>query len=106
MFCGQQSTPRSRRHPMNPYGAQARSHWQTHLPERFAQIEDPETFFNDLGEQIEQQINELVPTLAGPDQPQERYLDKAGRLNMARLNAESQVLREMLPAPQDVPETA
>ena len=35
---------------MNPYGAQARQHWQTHLPERFAQIQDPETFFTDLGE--------------------------------------------------------
>ena len=86
---------------MNPYGAQARKHWQTHLPERFAQIEDPETFFTDLGEEIEQQIEQLAATLAGPDPAEETYLDKVGRLNMARLNAESQVVREMLPAPTD-----
>lgn len=86
---------------MNPYGAQARRHWQTHLPDRFAQIQDPETFFTDLGEQIEQQIQDLAAALAGPDPEQESYLSKVGRLNMARQNAESQILREMLPAPAD-----
>jgi stalled ribosome rescue protein Dom34 len=91
---------------MNPYGAQAAKHWQTHLPERFAQIQDPETFFTDLGEEIEQQIEDQARALAGPDPAQESYLDKVGRLNMARLTAESQVLREMLPAPTDDTETA
>ena len=86
---------------MNPYGAQARQHWQTHLPDRFAQIQDSETFFTDLGEQIEQQIQQEATALAGPDPADETYLDKVGRLNTARATAESKVLREMLPAPTD-----
>ncbi|MEJ3743141.1 hypothetical protein WEI85_07630 [Actinomycetes bacterium KLBMP 9797] len=85
---------------MNQYGAQARRHWQTHLPRRYAQIEDPETYFTDLGEQIAQQIQDKARAIAGPDPEQETYLDKVGRLNMARLTAESDVLRETLPEPE------
>lgn len=85
---------------MNQYAAQARRHWQTHLPQRYRQIEDPETFFTELGEQIAEQIQQTAAAIAGPDPQGETYLDKVGRLNMARLQAEGQVLREMLPDPQ------
>jgi len=85
---------------MNRYGAQAQRHWQTHLPQRYRQIEDPESFFAELGDQISQQIESTARQLAGPDPANERYLDKVGRLNMARLSAEAQVIREMLPAPE------
>ncbi|WP_238323877.1 hypothetical protein [Salinispora pacifica] len=84
---------------MNQYAAQAMSHWRSHLPNRYRQIEDPDEFFTELGEQIAQQIEELSRTLAGPDPEQETYLSKVGRLNNARLSAEGQVLREMLPDP-------
>ncbi|MFK3984484.1 hypothetical protein ACI2K4_29435 [Micromonospora sp. NPDC050397] len=85
---------------MNPYGARARRHWQSHLPNRYREIENPDQFFTELGEQIGQQIEELTRTLAGQDPEQETYLDKVGRLNMAQSTAEGQVLREMLPAPE------
>ncbi|NIL64879.1 hypothetical protein HCB39_28075 [Salinispora arenicola] len=75
------------------------SHWRSHLPNRYRQIEDPDEFFTELGEQIAQQIEDLSRTLAGPDPVQETYLRKVGRLNNARLSAEGQVLREMLPDP-------
>jgi hypothetical protein len=84
---------------MNQYGAQARRHWQTHLPNRYRQIEDPETFFADLGEQIAQQVQDRAAAIAGSDPEQETYLEKVGRLNMARQTAESGVMREVLPAP-------
>lgn len=84
---------------MNQYAAQAMSHWRSHLPNRYRQIEDPDEFFTELGEQIAQQIEDLSSTLAGPDPEQETYLSKVGRLNNARLSAEGQVLREMLPDP-------
>lgn len=80
---------------MNPYGAKARSHWKKWLPKRYSQIEDPETFFSNLGEEIEAQVEELSQALAGKDLPGESFHDKLGRLNMAHLNAESQVLKEM-----------
>ena len=85
---------------MNQYAAQARRHWQTHLPQRYRQLEDPDTFFTDLGEAIAQQIQDTARTIAGPDPDQETYLDKVGRLNMARLSAEDQVMRETLPEPE------
>ncbi|MFY1633707.1 hypothetical protein ACN27F_10575 [Solwaraspora sp. WMMB335] len=85
---------------MNQYAAQARMHWQNHLPNRYRQIAKPDEFFTDMGEQIAQQIQELSMALAGPDPERETYLDKLGRLNNARLSAEGQVLREMLPDPE------
>jgi hypothetical protein len=83
---------------VNQYGAQARRYWQEYLPERYAQIEDPEAFFTDLGEEMADQVVELTDSIAGPDRSGEGYLGKVGRLNMARLSAEEQVMREMLPA--------
>lgn len=85
---------------MNQYGTQARRHWQTHLPTRYAQIPDQETFFTVLGDDIGDQIAETASAMAGPDPTGETYLEKVGRLNMARLRAEEKVLREMLPDPE------
>lgn len=85
---------------MNQYGAMAQRHWGRWLPQRYGQILDPEAFFAALGEEVMQEVLALADALAGDDLPGESYLDKVGRLNMARLNAESDVLRErvLLPA--------
>jgi hypothetical protein len=71
--------------PMNKYGQRAMRHWKATDPERYWTIADPQTFLGELGEQAETQIQELAARLAGPDQPGEEYLQKVGRLNMARL---------------------
>ena len=81
---------------MNKYGKLAMSHCAKTDPARYAAIVDPETFFGELGEQAESQIQELAQRLAGPDEPGEEYLQKAGRLNMARLQAEEAVLSELV----------
>jgi hypothetical protein len=83
---------------VNQYGSRARRYWAEHLPDRLAQIEDPTVFFTDLGEQMAQQVDELSLAIAGADPPGEGYLEKVGRLNQARLAAEEEVMREMLPA--------
>ena len=90
-------------HAMNRYGTQAMRHWQQTDPARYQQIPDPETFFTELGEQVESEIQTLANALAGPDRPGETYMEKVGRLNMARFNAESDILREMvlIPDPDD-----
>jgi hypothetical protein len=80
---------------INSYGERARKHWQQWLPKRYRQIEDPDSYFSMLGEEISQRINEVSQSIAGSDQPGEGFLAKLGRLNMARFDAESQVLREM-----------
>ena len=80
---------------MNQYGTQAKKHWQKYLPMRYSQLNDPDSFFSDLGEQIAERVQSLMEDLAGEDPPGESYLDKLGRLNMARRDAEADVLREM-----------
>jgi hypothetical protein len=87
---------------MNKYGRLAMSHWQKIDPDRYRQIPDPETFFTELGERAEIEIQQLQDAIAGRDRPAESYLEKVGRLNMARLSAEEQVLAEtvLIPGPQ------
>jgi hypothetical protein len=86
---------------MNHYGATAQRHWARWLPERFAAIQDPDSFFSTLGEEVAQQIADLALELAGDDPPGEDYLVKVGRLNMARLQAEEIVLRDQVLLPPE-----
>jgi len=81
---------------MNHYGAQAQLHWQTYLPERYARLEDPNSFFSTLGETAAQEITDRAQQLAGPDRPGEGYLGKLGRLNEAKLRAEEEILPELI----------
>ena len=78
------------------YGRRAMEHWRRWLPARFATIQDPEAFFSTLGLQAESQVLDLAEQLEGPDLPGEGYLEKVGRLNMARMQAEELVLREVI----------
>ena len=89
---------------MNKYAHMAIRHWQKTDPDRYNAIpaSDRETFFRELGKRAESEIQQLQDQLAGPDPPNETYLEKVGRLNMARLQAEEQVLGELIliPAPE------
>ena len=80
---------------MNRFGTIAQQHWSRWLPTRFASIENREEFFSKLGDEIELEVQQLEMALAGNDPPNEKGLEKLGRLNMARFNAEGQILREM-----------
>jgi hypothetical protein len=89
---------------MNQYGAMGQSHWARWLPQRYAAINDPDSFFSTLGQETARQIDELTADLAGDDQPGEGYLAKAGRLTAARGQAEEIILpQQVLLAPE--PET-
>ena len=58
-----------------------------------------------MGQEAEQQIDDLATELAGDDQPGEDYLAKAGRLTAARSQAEEIILpQQILLAPE--PETS
>jgi hypothetical protein len=72
----------------------AQRHWARWLPDRYATIPDPNSFFSALGEEVAQQIGELSLDLAGDDPLGEGYLEKLGRLNMARLQAQEIVLTQ------------
>jgi hypothetical protein len=90
---------------MNRYGLMAQRHWAQWLPQRYATISEPDSYFSTLGQEVARQIEELTLDLAGDDQPGEEYLAKAGRLTAARSQAEEIVLPErVLPTPE--PETS
>ncbi len=88
---------------MNRYGSLAMRHWQQTDPDRYHAIPDPDAFFTELGETVESEIQAMADAIAGPDRPGESYLEKVGRLNSARFDAESDILRVMvlIPDPDD-----
>ena len=89
---------------MNRYGRQAHQHWTQWRASELSQIPDQETFFSSLGLEVENQIDQLAAQLAGADPFGEQYLAKLGRLRMARLMAEEQVLHEtVLIPPEEAP---
>lgn len=84
------------RRSVNRYAKIAMTYYRDHMPTRYAEIENPEGYFQDLGAQIQDQVIDLTPELEGPDQPGEGFLAKTGRLNAARNRAEELVLHELL----------
>ena len=86
---------------MNQYAAMAERHWRRWLPGRVAAMDDPTSFFSTLGEEVAERIEDLTGDLAGDDPPGETYMEKVGRLNMARLRAEEMVLPETVLLPPE-----
>ena len=92
---------------MNTYGKFAQEAWKTTAPAEYALIPDPEAWFEALGEEAAQRVGELMMELAGPDPVGETYLEKVGRLNASKMQAEEIVRAEMLtpdPSVQEEPE--
>jgi hypothetical protein len=96
---------------MNYYGEMARRHWVRWLPAQYVAIEDPDSFFSDLGNRASDRIAQLADELAGEGPPGEGYLDRVSRLGQARRQAEEVVLPQMIlleperEANHDTPET-
>lgn len=86
---------------MNQYAIRAREHWRTHLPTRCQALNDPQTFFANLGDQAMEEIENLAEALAGEDPVGETFLAKTARLTTARADAESTVLRELILLPAE-----
>ena len=92
---------------MNTYGKFAQEAWKTTAPAEYALIPDPDQWFESLGEEAAQRVGELMMELAGPDRKGESYLEKVGRLNASKMQAEEIVRAEMLtpdPSVQQEPE--
>jgi hypothetical protein len=88
---------------MNEYGAMAQRHWQRWLPQRYAAIENPDAFFAGLGEEVSAEIaGRWAEMRAATGNPRgEDYMDRVGRLNAMRKQAEERVLAErVLLAPE------
>lgn len=79
---------------MNKYGQIAKEHWTEFRPMALAELPESEEFFSALGQQMQARIIDLAIQLEGKDTPGEGYLEKVGRLNAAKMQAEEIVLAE------------
>ncbi|MET8676059.1 hypothetical protein ABZW18_00240 [Streptomyces sp. NPDC004647] len=90
---------------MNGYGRRAQRHWQEFRPQQAAGLDDPEAFFAQLGTDAAREVSTLwsAERLAEPLVEGESFLERAGRFQRMRQEAESAVLGELvlLPAEAD-----
>lgn len=86
---------------MNKFEAIIRHHWQTYLPNAWSQLSDPETMVRESASELEREVQQLAEAIAGRDQPGTGYVEKVARLMSARQDAESDLLREFLPPPEE-----
>ncbi len=86
---------------MNTYGKFAQDTWQALAPSQYALIPDPEAWFTDLGKQAETAVVNLMMQLEGPDIKGGTYLEKVGRINAAKRQAEEIIRAEMLTPQQE-----
>jgi len=91
---------------VNQYGRLAQQHWQEFRPRRIAAIGDPEAFFTELGTDVQDEVRTrwTAERLTAPAVVGESFLERVGRLQQMRHEAEAEVLRELvlLPAEGDV----
>ena len=86
---------------MNRYGVMAMRYWARWLPQQYAAISDPDSFFTDLGQDVARQIEDLTDELVSEVQHGEGYLAQVGRLFAARILAEELVLAQhLMPDPE------
>ena len=92
---------------LDRYGAAAAAHMRAHRPDRYHQIENPESYFLELGDQMAAQISEVEQALLAAETPESDYTRRAGQLTSARRRAEEVVLADLVyPADPKETETA
>lgn len=86
---------------MNQYAHQMQQHWINHRPNELATMSDPEAFFTQQGEiadaEIQRRADQLQQQHAQETPSGSSYLARLGQLSNARMTAEAEVMREMLP---------
>lgn len=86
---------------MSSFERTARQNWQGLAPSAVEQMENPDEFFRAKAQEAQEMFDAILPGIEGPDVPGESYLEKVGRLNAARLQAEATVNEQVLTPPQD-----
>ncbi|MGQ0680619.1 MAG: hypothetical protein ACT4OM_13370 [Actinomycetota bacterium] len=81
---------------MDLMGHQAMDYARANCPRRYAALSNPRAYFEDLGEQMRLQVDQLENDLTPPDRPNESWTTQAGRLQTGRHLAEQAVFSEMV----------
>lgn len=84
---------------MNLYGMRAREYWQRADRRRYEEVEDPETFFSELGEQVLARVNSIAADMERTGPTDEPLLTKMGRLNAIKAQAEEIAMEELVAIP-------
>lgn len=63
---------------MNRYGSEIQRSWEMACPDEVRQMDNPEEFFESLGQQASRMISDLTTQLAGPDEPGGDVLSQGG----------------------------
>jgi hypothetical protein len=80
---------------LNPYGQQALDHWRTQRPDELAALENPQQYFQTLGEQVQEAVTTRTEQLVA-SQPATGFLERFQAEQTARLIAEDEVMRAMV----------
>lgn len=81
-------------------------HWSRHAASRVAQLEDPEAFFQELGETAAGQIASLSEQMEAATPPEPEYLARVAQLASIRRQAEEIVLNDLVFSVEPEPATA
>ena len=80
---------------MNGFGLKALEYWQVYLPQALSRIPDTETYFTQLGLQVQMRAAELMMQTAATAPVSDDYQEQQGYLNQARAMAQAQALSEL-----------
>lgn len=81
---------------MNHFGRIAERYWTDYLPRRVEEIDDPITFFSQLGEQVQSEVDSLYAAMTKIAPQEVSATQTDGWRNTARKMAEEQVLAELV----------
>lgn len=82
---------------MNKYANQISARWRRTAPTRYSQLENPELFFEELGQLVLSRVDGLVPSLQlqAPAQDGETYLQSVARMTALQRQAEEIAMSEL-----------
>ena len=85
---------------LSGYGRTAERHWRTFLPTAYANLENPEEFFEELDERVMALVDEMQANLLAGQTLSTETGEREKQLSAARRQAEETVLAEevFLPA--------
>lgn len=81
---------------LNHYGQMALDHWRRNRPADLAAIEDPQTFFNTLGEQVAEMVATRTERLIASQAPATGFAARTQQELTARRTVEDETLREIV----------
>lgn len=84
---------------MNKYGLRAQRYYSRWAPLALAEISEQETFFTDLGEQIESQVLLISQEMESTLVPTAPYLERVAQLRAVQQDAEEVAMTELVYGP-------